>query len=94
MPNCGINETMNLIALGEIRKGDELLWDYSTSMLERHWVMKCKCGSINCRSIITDFDLIPEFLQKEYIDAGIVMPYILEVLYSEPAEDIREKFLI
>ncbi len=86
MPNCGIDENMYLIALREIGKSEELFWDYSTSMLERHWVMNCKCGSINCRNIIKDFDLLPLLLQKEYIDIGIVMPYILKVLYSEAVE--------
>ncbi len=45
MPNCGIDNSMHLIALCKIQKGEELLWDYSTSMLERHWVMTCKCGN-------------------------------------------------
>lgn len=44
-PNCGVTPELELITLQPIRKGEELLWDYSTSMLERHWTMNCRCGS-------------------------------------------------
>ena len=60
--------------------GEELFWDYSTSMLERHWTMICNCGNQNCRKIITDFDLLPNALQGEYIKMNIVLPFILNEL--------------
>lgn len=34
-PNCGIDEDMNFVTLRDVRKGEELRWDYSTSMMER-----------------------------------------------------------
>src|SRR5687768_8450509 len=33
-PNCGINNKLELITLRPIKKGEEITWDYSTSMLE------------------------------------------------------------
>src|SRR5438270_4914339 len=42
-PNCGLNEQLQLFALRDLKKGEELFWDYSTSMLERHWTMQCAC---------------------------------------------------
>ncbi len=44
-----------LVALRTIRDGDELSWDYSTSMGERGWVMECKCGSASCRRVVVGF---------------------------------------
>lgn len=79
-PNCGINNRLELISLKDIDAGEELFWDYSTSMLERHWTMKCKCGSLNCRKRITDFDLLPLTLQDEYLKLNIVLPFIIEEL--------------
>ena len=79
-PNCGINSNLELISIKTICAGEELFWDYSTSMLERHWTMKCKCGSENCRKIIQDFDLLPSALQEKYIKLNIVLPFILEEL--------------
>ena len=79
-PNCGINKELELFALKDISAGEELYWDYSTSMLERHWVMNCNCGEENCRKIIQDFDLLPSYIMDKYIRLGIVMPFIVEYL--------------
>lgn len=81
-PNCGITENFEFITLRFIEKGGELLWDYSTSMLEKHWIMNCKCGSDNCRQIIRDFDLIPPETQERYLQLGIVLPFIIKQLFS------------
>jgi uncharacterized protein len=82
-PNTGINHQLQLIALRDIPAGEELLWDYSTSMLERHWTMNCQCKSVHCRKIITDFDLLNEEVQEKYIQQQIVLPFIVQQL-QEP----------
>jgi SET domain-containing protein len=79
-PNCGIKKELEFTTIRPVKKGEELRWDYSTSMLERHWTLNCECGEKNCRKKITDFDLLPRSLQHRYIKKGIVMPYILEFL--------------
>lgn len=75
-PNCGINNKMQFFTLEEVNEGEELTWDYSTSMMEKHWTLNCKCKSPNCRKIISDFDTLPYNLQQYYINLGIVMPFI------------------
>jgi hypothetical protein len=75
-PNCGINCKMEFITISDIKKGTELVWDYSTSMLERHWTMECNCNQVNCRKIVEDFDLLPPHVQQYYLEKKIVMPYI------------------
>ncbi len=75
-PNCGINHNQELVTIKDIKKGQELTWDYSTSMLERRWTMQCNCKSNNCRKMITDFDLLPVELQEKYKNEGTVMPFI------------------
>jgi hypothetical protein len=79
-PNSGINSSLQLIALRDIKKDEEIFWDYSTSMLERHWTMKCACGNECCRKIITDFDLLPIHVQQYYLTKGIVFPFIVQYL--------------
>lgn len=85
-PNCGVNQNLELFALRAIKKGEELFWDYSTSMLERHWTMKCSCGEMNCRKMITDFDLLPKNLQKKYLTLNIVFPFIAHFLRYQRAK--------
>ena len=75
-PNAGINFRFELVALRDIRRGEEICWDYSTSMLERHWTMDCNCGSPLCRALIADFDLLPKQIQQFYRRKGIVLPFI------------------
>jgi uncharacterized protein len=81
-PNSALNSHLQLFALRDINKDEELLWDYSTSMLERHWTMQCACGSSLCRKIITDFDLLPQNVQHFYLEKNIVLPYIVTNIQS------------
>jgi uncharacterized protein len=81
-PNCGLNEKLELITIREIKKDEELTWDYSTSMLERQWTMKCECGASSCRGSVTDFDLLPQNVQQRYIELEIVQPFIVEFLHN------------
>jgi len=85
-PNCAINNHLELFALKKIKTGEELFWDYSTSMLERHWTMKCSCGENNCRKIITDFDLLPKQLQEKYLEMNIVLPFISHFIQYQRAK--------
>jgi hypothetical protein len=85
-PNCAINEKLEMFALKKIKAGEELFWDYSTSMLERHWTMKCSCGEKNCRKIIKDFDLLPKYLQRKYLEMNIVLPFIVHFIQYQRAK--------
>ena len=85
-PNCAINEKLEMFALKKINAGEELFWDYSTSMLERHWTMHCACGEENCRGIITDFDLLPKHLQEKYLEMNIVLPFIAHFIQYQRAK--------
>lgn len=58
-PNAGISHNSTLIAIREIGKGEEIFYDYSTTMGDGGWTMVCECGSESCRKIITDFRLLP-----------------------------------
>lgn len=85
-PNCGVNSKLELFALKKIRAGEELFWDYSTSMLERNWTMQCACGEKKCRKLIFDFDLLPTELQVYYSDMNIVFPFIAHFIKYQRAK--------
>lgn len=86
LPNCGVHQGRILFALRAIRANEELFWDYSTSMLERHWSMPCHCGEPLCRKIITDFDLLPSYLQRKYLELHIVFPFIVQFVQQAEAK--------
>jgi len=64
-PNCGMQGTIKLIAIKDIKKGEELVFDYAfvESLMEQ---FECKCGSPNCRKIIKPTDWKIPDLQKRY----------------------------
>lgn len=76
-PNAGFVDDIALIALKPILPGDEIRFDYSTTMLERHWELDCSCGATLCRKRIRDFDLIPGDLQQACLNLGVVQSFIL-----------------
>ncbi|RPJ09772.1 MAG: SET domain-containing protein-lysine N-methyltransferase [Spirochaetaceae bacterium] len=79
-PNCGINDNLELVAIKNIQTGEELFFDYSTSMLERHWEMDCLCNTSKCRKVIKDFDFLPHETRIKYISLNIVQPFIKQSL--------------
>lgn len=66
-----------MVAIKDIRRGDEITWDYSTWQDEKDWKMNCNCGSKNCRGIISRFRVLSKNIQRKYIILDVVPAYIL-----------------
>ena len=77
-PNAGIKKDKILVAIKNIKKGEEINYDYSTTMNEDNWTMRCKCGKKNCRKIVKDFKYLPKKIQKKYLKLGIVQKFIIK----------------
>lgn len=80
-PNSGLvikNAKVALIAINDIRRGEEITWDYSTTMDEDNWEIDCHCGSVNCRDTIRDFKHLPMDVKEKYAELGIVPEYNLK----------------
>jgi len=75
-PNAGIRQDRDLVALRPIQAGEEICFDYSTTMEEQSFTMNCGCGTLRCRRVIADFSTLPREVQEEYLDNGIVMGFI------------------
>lgn len=77
-PNSGIRNHIEVFALQSIQVGEELRFDYSTTMSERRWTMRCHCGTSQCRGLITDFHELPPEIQERYLALGIVQTFIVQ----------------
>jgi hypothetical protein len=78
-PNTGLkisDKKVFMVVIEKINTGDEITWDYSTTIDEDDWEMDCNCKSENCRGRIRDFKYLPSDIQKKYLDLGIVPEYI------------------
>lgn len=78
-PNAGIRQNQNLVALRKIRPGQEIRYDYSTTMEEDSFAMQCLCGAPTCREWIRDFSTLPRSLRERYLAQDIVMDFILKM---------------
>ncbi len=55
--NVGFNDTGDFVARRQIRKDEELTYDYALAESNPHFKMVCKCGSQqHCRKIVTGDD--------------------------------------
>ena len=80
-PNAGvmIQETSaELRAIRDIAPGEEIAFDYSTTLDEEDFTMQCRCGSPSCRGIIGDGRDLPEAVWRRYLELGILPGYVKE----------------
>jgi uncharacterized protein len=75
-PNAGIMGNRRLIAIRGIARGDEIRFDYSTTMDEEFWTMPCSCGDALCRGVIGDFKNLPPETRDIYLALGVVQRFI------------------
>jgi hypothetical protein len=60
-PNVGfVTGAAELYALRDIAAGEEVCWDYSTSLSEAGWGLECGCGSASCRGVVRPFPELAE----------------------------------
>jgi len=65
--NVGFDSKGNFITIKEVNEGDELFYDYGLLQSDPDFKLVCKCGSNNCRKIITGNDWEnPQYAKKNY----------------------------
>jgi uncharacterized protein len=69
-PNTGIKGRVTMVALKNIKEGEEITVDYSIIEGDDLWEMECRCGERNCRGLIRSIQYLPEEQYKKYL------PYI------------------
>ena len=83
--NLGIKDSLKMVAMRDIEPGEEVAFDYAMSE-SSDFTMKCKCGSINCRGLVTGNDWKQKELQDRY--KGYFSDYLQEKinkLTTDPA---------
>jgi uncharacterized protein len=79
-PNAGIKilaKAIQLIAIKNIRVGEEIRFDYSTTMFQDEWEMKCHCDARGCRKVIREFWRLDKRIRDKYIRLRIIPEYVL-----------------
>lgn len=66
-PNAGVKGKINIVAIKNIKEGEEITIDYSIIEGDDMWEMKCSCGSPKCRGIIRSVQFLPVKTFKKYL---------------------------
>jgi hypothetical protein len=73
-PNAGLSGQIALVAMRDIRPGEEVCFDYAMSDTMPYDEFECGCGSPNCRGRVGGSDWQKAELQKRY--AGYFSPHV------------------
>ncbi len=87
-PNAFIRGVNELVAMRDIEIGEEITYDYSTTMDDNAekitkfgfvvWTCKCNCKSKNCRKIIDQFKTLPKKTRDFYIKNRFMPDFMLK----------------
>lgn len=69
-PSAGVKGKVALVALRNLKEGEEITIDYSTIEGDSRWEMPCSCGEQNCRKVIRSIGFLPKKTFDNYL------PYI------------------
>ena len=78
-PNAGLRfagGSVTLIAIRTIAPGEEITWDYSTTLAESNWHMICQCRAPECRRVIGNFATLSPERQEWFRARNLVAPYL------------------
>ena len=78
-PNAGLTidgTTVELHAIRDIAAGEEIFFDYSTTLDEDDFTMSCLCGAPSCRRVIRDGKYLPRETWVRYLRLGIIPEYV------------------
>ncbi len=77
-PNAGFaTGEPALYSLRDIGPGEEIAWDYSTSIAEAGWTLTCRCEALTCRRVVRSWpELTPT--QRQRLRA-IALRYLREM---------------
>ena len=83
-PNAGLSGQIGLVAMRDIKVGEEVCFDYAMSDTMPYDEFECGCGQPNCRGNITGNDWQKSELQKRY--AGFFSPHVQRKIDTQREE--------
>ena len=89
-PNSGIKGKQKVVAMKNIKKGEQTTIDYSVTEEDLKWKMNCKCGGKNCRKTIRSVQFLPKRTFKKYLP---YIPKFAQKAYRYFNSESMEKYL-
>ncbi len=79
-PSVGIRKNSEMFALRDIKKDEQLTYDYSLTIAPTTWSMECVCGSNICRKKLGDIKSIPQKRLEIYKKLGCIQTYMKKII--------------
>ncbi|HEV3245237.1 MAG TPA: SET domain-containing protein [Candidatus Paceibacterota bacterium] len=76
-PTAGVRGKNTIIAIRDLKKGEEVTIDYALSETYPLWHMRCQCGAKNCRKVIKPYQDLSDQRKAKY--APYTSKYILDM---------------
>lgn len=83
-PNAGLSGQIGLVAMRDIKAGEEVCFDYAMCDTMPYDEFECECGSATCRGNVGGNDWQKPELQKRY--AGFFAPHVQRKIEAQRAE--------
>jgi len=83
-PNAGLSGQIGLVAMRDIKVGEEVCFDYAMCDTMPYDEFECDCGSKNCRGQVGGDDWQKPVLQKRY--AGFFSPHVQRRIETQRKE--------
>ncbi len=83
-PNAGLSGQIGLVAMRDIKIGEEVCFDYAMCDTMPYDEFECGCGHANCRGKVGGNDWQKPELQKKY--AGFFSPHVQRRIDAQRAE--------
>jgi len=83
-PNAGLSGQIGLVAMRDIKIGEEVCFDYAMCDTIPYDEFECECGSATCRGNVSGNDWQKPELQKRY--AGFFAPHVQRKIEAQRAE--------
>ncbi len=87
-PNSGVKQENCVVAMRDLKIGEELTIDYSTVEGLRTWRINCSCKSTQCRRIIRSVQFLPRSLYLKY--KTYISPFLREIYEKEKTYVVRK----
>lgn len=66
-PNASISGKVCVVAIKQIKEGEEITIDYSITECDELWEMNCSCGQNNCRKVVKSIHYLPKKTFNKYM---------------------------
>lgn len=84
-PTAGIRGKISVVAIKDIKEGEEITIDYSIIESDERWYMKCNCNSKGCRKMVRSIQFLPVAIFKKYLPN--IPNYFQKVYRNKNIED-------